>query len=158
MTQVATFATTGPDGSYRLQRPPGLYLVEFSGTGFDPAVRTGVVVIDSSASELNVTLLKAGTTRPPESLDDVKRGEVAVRIDTPFGSIFIAVDATHAPVTAANFLKYVDGGFYTGGRFHRTVTPANQPTDSVRIQVIQGGPNPLRQGTGFAPRKLIIDS
>ena len=42
----------------------------------------------------------------------------------------------------ANFLKYADAKFYDGGRFHRTVTPANQPNNKVKIEVIQGGPNP----------------
>jgi peptidyl-prolyl cis-trans isomerase A (cyclophilin A) len=37
----------------------------------------------------------------------------------------------------ANFLRYVDGGHFEGGQFHRTVRPDNQPTDSVRIGVVQ---------------------
>ena len=41
-------------------------------------------------------------------------------------------------VRVANFLRYVDGGFYDGGAFHRTVHPDNQPGDSVKISVIQG--------------------
>ena len=76
---------------------------------------------------------------------------VRVMIETTRGSITVDVDSAHAPTTAANFLRYVDGGFYTGGRFHRTVTAANQPRDSVRIAVIQGGPNPERSTSGFAP-------
>ena len=51
---------------------------------------------------------------------DLKDGEVLVRMETPLGTIDVAIDAKHAPITAANFLKYVDGGFYNGGRFHRT--------------------------------------
>jgi peptidyl-prolyl cis-trans isomerase A (cyclophilin A) len=52
-----------------------------------------------------------------------------------------------APVNAANFLKYVDGGFYNGGVFHRTVTlkPDNQPQNTVKIEVIQAGINPDRK-------------
>ncbi len=156
-TQVAGTATTGPDGVYKLELAPGVYRVTFSGPGFDPAVRTGVVVIESSPNELNVVLMKAGTARPPESLDDVKPGEVAVRIDTPFGSIFIAVDEKHAPVTAANFLKYVDGGFYTNGRFHRVTRPDNYtpvPPNRPAMELIQGGIDPSRADKGFPPIPL----
>ncbi|HUS19855.1 MAG TPA: peptidylprolyl isomerase [Terriglobales bacterium] len=76
---------------------------------------------------------------------------VQVRITTSLGSIEIEVDPAHAPVTVANFLKYVDGGFYTDGVFHRTVTtlPDNQPTNKIKIEVIQGGANPQAKN-GFA--------
>jgi peptidyl-prolyl cis-trans isomerase A (cyclophilin A) len=57
-------------------------------------------------------------------------------------------------MTVASFLRYVDGGFYTGGVFHRAVSATNQPNDSVRIEVIQGGPNPRRQTDGFPPIDL----
>src|SRR5260221_706418 len=46
---------------------------------------------------------------------------VRVVFETDKGRIEIAVDAAHAPVTSANFLKYVDDGAYDGGVFHRTV-------------------------------------
>jgi peptidyl-prolyl cis-trans isomerase A (cyclophilin A) len=66
-----------------------------------------------------------------------------VRIDTALGPIEVRLDAQHAPATVANFLKYVEAGRYTGGQFHRTVTlhPDNQPTNAVKIEVIQGGVN-----------------
>ena len=47
------------------------------------------------------------------------------------------VDAVHAPATAANFLKYVDGGFFTGGSVNRAVRPDNTMRHDVEIQVIQ---------------------
>jgi peptidyl-prolyl cis-trans isomerase A (cyclophilin A) len=81
-------------------------------------------------------------------------GIVHVVIETERGDIAASLDSTHAPATVANFLRYVDGGFYTGGVFHRTVTLENQPNNNVRIQVIQGGPSPQRQGTGFSPIEL----
>ena len=70
---------------------------------------------------------------------------VWVLLETELGNIEIAVDRAHAPLTAANFLHYVDGGFYNGGRFHRTVTPGNQPNDAIRIEVLQGGVDPARK-------------
>jgi peptidyl-prolyl cis-trans isomerase A (cyclophilin A) len=65
--------------------------------------------------------------------------EPRVKISTALGDIIVAIDATHAPVTAANFLRYVDQKFYDGGAFHRTVTLDNQPTSDIRIEVIQAG-------------------
>ena len=62
-----------------------------------------------------------------------------VRIETELGPIVVEVSVSRAPVTAANFLRYVDAGLYDGTTFFRTVTLANQPDDSVRIEVIQGG-------------------
>jgi peptidyl-prolyl cis-trans isomerase A (cyclophilin A) len=74
------------------------------------------------------------------------KGIVPVRITTDLGTIDVDLDSAHAPGTVTNFLRYVDAGAYSNGRFHRTVTPANQPRDTVRIEVIQGGPNPEREG------------
>jgi len=60
-----------------------------------------------------------------------------VIVETDLGAIEIAVDEAAAPRTAANFLWYVDEGFYDEGQFHRTVTMDNQPDDDVRIEVVQ---------------------
>ena len=38
-----------------------------------------------------------------------------VRIHTVLGEIVAAIDTISAPVTAANFLRYVDAGMYAGG-------------------------------------------
>ena len=67
-----------------------------------------------------------------------------VVIQTELGDIEAEVDSIHAPVTAANFLRYVDLGFYRFGRFHRTVTADNQPKDKVKITVVQAGLDSLR--------------
>jgi peptidyl-prolyl cis-trans isomerase A (cyclophilin A) len=62
-----------------------------------------------------------------------------VTIKTEQGDIVVEVEPARAPVTAANFLRYVDAGLYDGSTFHRTVTLDNQPDNAVRIEVIQGG-------------------
>ena len=46
---------------------------------------------------------------------------VNVRLDTAAGPIVIAVDREHAPLTAANFLRYVDGKKLDGVAFYRAV-------------------------------------
>src|SRR5438132_12171146 len=79
---------------------------------------------------------------------------VRVVIETDQGTIEVELDAAKAPATVANFLRYVDGKFYDGGRFHRTVTPDNQPNNKVKIEVIQAGINPARAKDEFPPIKL----
>lgn len=71
---------------------------------------------------------------------------VRVLIETELGNIEAEIEAERAPITAANFLRYVDERRYDGGRWHRTVTPDNQPNDDIRIEVIQGGTKPKRWG------------
>jgi len=50
---------------------------------------------------------------------------VNVRLDTAAGPIVIAVDRAHAPLTAANFLRYVDGRKLDGVAFYRAVKVAD---------------------------------
>jgi peptidyl-prolyl cis-trans isomerase A (cyclophilin A) len=82
-----------------------------------------------------------------------KNLRVVVNIETEMGDILVALSGDRAPKTVENFLRYVDGGFYDGGRFHRTVKPDNQPQSPVKIEVIQGGPNLDKKG-GFDPIQL----
>ncbi|HWQ03332.1 MAG TPA: prolyl oligopeptidase family serine peptidase, partial [Candidatus Nitrosotenuis sp.] len=76
-----------------------------------------------------------------------------VLLQTSLGEIEIEVDAARAPLTAANFLRYVDAGLYNNGRFHRTVrrAPDNQPQNVVKIEVIQAGVDPARAKEMFPP-------
>ena len=62
-----------------------------------------------------------------------------VLIDTDAGEITVELFADRAPLSSANFLRYVTERRYDGGAFYRVVTTANQPSDSLRIEVIQGG-------------------
>jgi peptidyl-prolyl cis-trans isomerase A (cyclophilin A) len=73
---------------------------------------------------------------------------VRVSIATDLGDIEIEVDRDRAPVTAANFLRYVDERHYDGGRFHRTVTLYNQPGNDVKIEVVQASVSPERESSG----------
>ncbi len=79
---------------------------------------------------------------------------VRVVIETTLGNIEVRLEPQRAPVSTANFLRYVDGGFYNGGFFHRTVTLANQPGNKVKIQVIQGGIDPASGKKDFPPIPL----
>lgn len=44
-----------------------------------------------------------------------------VKLQTNFGDITIELNAEKAPITVANFLQYVDSGFYDGTIFHRVI-------------------------------------
>lgn len=79
---------------------------------------------------------------------------VRVRIETELGNIDVEIDQQGAPVTAGNFLRYVDAGLYDGTRFYRVVTPQNQPNDTVRIEVVQGGLAETRESERFPPIPL----
>jgi peptidyl-prolyl cis-trans isomerase A (cyclophilin A) len=62
-----------------------------------------------------------------------------VRIRTELGDLVVEVYAERAPITAANFLRYVDENRFESASFYRVVTMENQPNDSIRIEVVQGG-------------------
>jgi peptidyl-prolyl cis-trans isomerase A (cyclophilin A) len=48
-------------------------------------------------------------------------GEIPVAIETSAGRIVVALDKTHAPVTTANFLHYVDNHRFDGESFYRAM-------------------------------------
>jgi len=79
----------------------------------------------------------------------VSQSPVRVRVQTELGDIIVEVDQAKAPVTAANFLRYVDSGHYDGGTWHRTVKMDNQPESPVKIEVIQAGVSPDKAKSGF---------
>ena len=90
-------------------------------------------------------LLFAGTVAAAQVLPRVV-------IQTTVGSIEVEVDTVRAPITGANFLRYVDQGAYRNGRFHRTVRSDNQPDSDAKIEVIQAGP---KSGSkSFSPIQL----
>jgi len=60
-------------------------------------------------------------------------------IKTTLGNFRVELFASKAPLTVANFLKYADARLYDSSSFFRAVTLQNQPKDSIKIEVIQGG-------------------
>ncbi len=62
-----------------------------------------------------------------------------ILMQTELGDITIEVYPERATVTAENFLRYVDENRFEGAVFYRIVRSDNQPGDSVRIAVVQGG-------------------
>jgi len=72
-------------------------------------------------------------------------------IETTEGTILVELYPDKAPITVANFLKYVDAGLYTNGSFFRVTTPENEATREVKIEVIQGGKG---EGKDFDPIEI----
>ena len=62
-----------------------------------------------------------------------------ILIKTELGDITVELFVKEAPVTSANFLKYVEERRFEGASFYRVVRMDNQPDDSIRIEVVQGG-------------------
>ncbi len=86
------------------------------------------------------------------------KGEITyVRVETSLGNIEMAIDGARAPLTAANFLKYVDRGFYDGGRFHRATRPDNyvpQLPERPPFKIVQADINPEHARDKFPPIPL----
>ncbi len=76
---------------------------------------------------------------------------VPIVMETSLGNIEAELDSAHAPVSVANFLRYVDAGLYTKGVFHRTVFHDTKP---VKITVVQAGADPARRREFFPPIDL----
>lgn len=64
-----------------------------------------------------------------------------ILIQTDYGNIEAALYADKAPITVANFLRYIKEDRLTDARFYRVVrlSPDNQPDNDIKIQVLQGG-------------------
>ena len=62
-----------------------------------------------------------------------------ILMKTDLGDIKIEVFENEAPITASNFLRYVDENRFTDACFYRVVRLDNQPNSEIKIEVIQGG-------------------
>lgn len=83
---------------------------------------------------------------------DAAPGSVDVAMETTLGTIVVRLDTAHAPRTAANFLRYVDGGRFNGASFYRNVTRATSP--GAPFEVIQGGLDPHAEDASTQPIAL----
>jgi len=77
-------------------------------------------------------------------------GITRVLIKTALGDIKAELYEKRAPITVANFLRYVDEGLFDGTTFFRVVTMENQPNSPVKIEVVQGGTS----RTGLTPPSI----
>ena len=76
-----------------------------------------------------------------------------VVIETEFGDITLELYIEKAPLTVANFLRYVKESRLKGATFYRIVRTDNQPVNPVKIAVIQGGIFDEIKGQSLPPIK-----
>ncbi|WP_076072551.1 peptidylprolyl isomerase [Sphingomonas montana] len=104
--------------------------------------------------------------------------KVRVRIDTTVGSMIVALDRAHAPITTGNFLKYVDEKRFIGTAFYRasragkdrgliqggtrnaanrTLPPiAHEPTSRTGLRHVTGTISMSREKPGSATGDFFI--
>ena len=78
-------------------------------------------------------LILAFAALPAGAQPKAEAKKPVVTLETSLGSIVLELDPAKAPISVANFLAYVDSGFYDGTIFHRVI------------------PDFMIQGGGFAP-------
>lgn len=123
--------------------------------------RLAIVAIIVAALMLAACTQKQGETQ-------MKTGNVVV-IETSMGTIEVQLDKEKAPITVANFLKYVNEGFYDGTIFHRVIpgfmvqgggfTPdggEKKTHDPIKLESANGLKNTL--GTVAMARTSVPDS
>jgi peptidyl-prolyl cis-trans isomerase B (cyclophilin B) len=100
------------------------------------------VVSDTPASVDSIPLkdIKKTPQPSPGGKSPLLTGSATVEMKLKQGTVTIAVDGEHAPVTAGNFIDLVNRGFYTNLTFHRV---EKDPAPFV----VQGG-DPEGNGTG----------
>ena len=69
---------------------------------------------------LSVSIAASGQTKAEKKAGSGGKHPIVV-METTMGTIKIEVLTDKAPITAKNFLDYVNAGFYTGTIFHRVV-------------------------------------
>lgn len=74
---------------------------------------------------------------------------VHLKLQTEWGDVLLDVDTAHAPLTAANFLRYVDAGRYDGGAFHRALTRGNQAGHAAAVELVQASVARRHRGQDF---------
>jgi peptidyl-prolyl cis-trans isomerase A (cyclophilin A) len=84
-----------------------------------------------TAALVTLSAALVGAAPPPAPVD--------VAIVTTLGTIVVHLDRARAPLTTANFLRYVDDRTYDGATFYRSVPRRPRGRGRVTIAVIQGG-------------------
>lgn len=107
-----------------------LFVANQSLRGSVPVPKTMKSILPTLAAFIFSFAALTGTT-PAQNVSDAK--PVKIVMETSKGTIEIELDAAKAPISAANFVKYVRKGFYDGVIFHRVI------------------PDFMIQGGGFTP-------
>jgi len=84
---------------------------------------------------VGIALLSIAILMTPQAVAARAGQPERVRLETSAGAIMIEVDSKHAPITAANFLRYVDEKRFDGRTFYRAARNRGDP----RFGLVQGG-------------------
>jgi len=154
-------------GNWRIDNvQPGVYTLRFELAGFTSYERSRLTLAAGQNLALKVGLdigplaivdRVAGVPEAKDPAFPLTEGEIALGVDTAAGTFYIAVDTRRAPITANNFLDYVDAGLYNRGRFHRATRADNYtpvPPNRPMMNIIQGGINQARRGESRPPIPL----
>jgi peptidyl-prolyl cis-trans isomerase A (cyclophilin A) len=76
--------------------------------------------------------------QPSSAADTSPQPGTRVLLDTEAGAIEVEVFIDRAPLSACDFLAYVDAGLYEGAAFYRVVRYDND-RGTPKIEVVQGG-------------------
>jgi peptidyl-prolyl cis-trans isomerase A (cyclophilin A) len=116
---------------------------------------------------------------PPAAATPAPQAElVPVAIETSLGRIVVALDKTHAPITTANFLRYVDAHRFDGETFYRALHQddgggliqggvlsdvrklfkpiAHEPTSQTGLSHVAGAISMANKGPGTADGSFFI--
>ena len=99
------------------------------------------------AGLLAAALLSSSHAAEPPA-ESSKPAPTQVQVVTSMGNFTIELNAERAPLTVAQFLKYVDQGFYSGTIFHRAIPNF----------VIQGGGYDSDYKLKGSPAKVVNES
>ncbi|WP_404480523.1 peptidylprolyl isomerase [Novosphingobium sp. BL-52-GroH] len=98
----------------------------------------------ATAQEAPVAPAAAAEAQPAPVPAPVPVEYVYVALTMPQGVVTLALDRTHAPLTTANFLKYVDSRKMDGAVFYRAMHLDHDPAQGL----LQGG---VRNGANLLP-------
>ena len=104
----------------------------------DPFVRPSPVAALALAVLGSCALVGCGAPEAepePAAPEASAAAPVHVVFETELGEVEIALDLENAPISAAHFLRYVEGGHYDGATFYRAVRTA----DGGSFDIVQGG-------------------
>ncbi|MFL0356413.1 esterase-like activity of phytase family protein [Erythrobacter sp. GH1-10] len=112
------------------EEPGRTYLYLASDNNFSGSQRTLVMKFEVIAAADDTALAPP----PATEVDNTEYDTVNVVLETELGDITIALETERAPITAGNFLRYVDEDRFDGTAFYRTMRLDREPRPNGLIQ------------------------